>query len=462
MIPIKILIVEDEKLIRWSLRERLEEEGYEISEAASGLEALVKLKDGEYDLVLLDYKLPEKDGLELLKDITRDFPDTLVIMMTAYSTVDSAVEAMKLGAYDYINKPFNMDEMVLTIEKALETTSLKREIKTLRKQQQEKFGSKQIVGSTPEMIRVFQMIDKVSQSDATTVLLEGESGTGKDLMAKIIHYKSQRTVKPFMTITCSALPENLLESELFGHEKGAFTDAKTQKIGLFELADGGTVFMDEIGDLPLSLQGKLLRFMEEKAFKRVGGIRDYVVDVRIIAATNKSLEAEVNAKKFRSDLYYRLKVIPITMPPLRERKEDIPQLAKLFIDGFNKQLKKNVRSISAEAREILMNYGWPGNIRELRNIIERAILLGIGEEITAEDLPAEMREGRTEGAKTGQGAATYINLTSEGIDFSKLEKELVEQALKLVGGNQTKAAKLLCMNRDQIRYRIDKFGIQIR
>jgi DNA-binding NtrC family response regulator len=461
MIPINILIVEDEKLIRWSLRERLGEEGYEIFEAATGHEALEKLKECEYDLILLDYRLPERDGLEILKDIARDFPDTLVIMMTAYSTVDSAVEAMKLGAYDYINKPFNMDELVLTIEKALETTSLRREIKILRRQQQEKFGSKQIVGSTDEMVKVFKMIDKVSQSDATTVLLEGESGTGKDLVAKSIHYKSQRTGKPFMTITCSALPENLLESELFGHEKGAFTDAKTQKIGLFELADGGTVFMDEIGDLPLSLQGKLLRFMEEKVFKRVGGIRDYVVDVRIIAATNKSLEAEVKAKKFRSDLYYRLKVIPVTMPPLRDRKDDIPQLAKLFIDGFNKQLRKNVRSISGEAMELLMEYGWPGNIRELRNIIERAILLGGGDEITVDDLPGEMRENKVDDAEV-ETEETYINLTSDGIDFSRLERELVEQALELVGDNQTRAAKLLGMNRDQIRYRIDKFGIRTK
>jgi DNA-binding NtrC family response regulator len=461
MIPINILIVEDEKLIRWSLRERLGEEGYEIFEAATGYEALEKLKECEYDLILLDYRLPERDGLEILKDIARDFPDTLVIMMTAYSTVDSAVEAMKLGAYDYINKPFNMDELVLTIEKALETTSLRREIKILRRQQQEKFGSKQIVGSTDEMVKVFKMIDKVSQSDATTVLLEGESGTGKDLVAKSIHYKSQRTGKPFMTITCSALPENLLESELFGHEKGAFTDAKTQKIGLFELADGGTVFMDEIGDLPLSLQGKLLRFMEEKVFKRVGGIRDYVGDVRIIAATNKSVEAEVKAKKFRSELYYRLKVIPVTMPPLRDRKDDIPQLAKLFIDGFNKQLRKNVRSISGEAMELLMEYGWPGNIRELRNIIERAILLGGGDEITVDDLPGEMRENKVDDAEV-ETEETYINLTSDGIDFSRLERELVEQALELVGDNQTRAAKLLGMNRDQIRYRIDKFGIRTK
>ncbi len=458
MIPVNVLIVEDEKLIRWSLRERLEKEGYEVREAASGKEGLEKLNEGESDLVLLDYRLPDQDGIEVLKEISRTFPDTLVIMMTAYSTVDSAVEAMKLGAYDYINKPFNMDELVLTMEKALETTSLRREIRTLRKQQKERFGSKQIIGSSPEMLEIFDLIEKVSKSDSTTVLLQGESGTGKDLVAKYIHFKSMRAGKPFMTITCSALPENLLESELFGHEKGAFTDAKVQKTGLLELSDNGTVFMDEIGDLPLSLQAKLLRFMEEKAFKRVGGIRDYVVDVRIIAATNKDLEREVKSERFRSDLYYRLMVVPIYLPPLRDRKGDIPQLVKLFIDGFNRDLKKNVRGATAEAMELLVNYQWPGNVRELRNIIERAILLGSGDEITPEDLPSALRAG---GEEILDKEHTYLNLTKDGIDFSRLEKELVEQALRLVGGNQTKAAKLLGMNRDQIRYRIEKFGITI-
>jgi transcriptional regulator with GAF, ATPase, and Fis domain len=262
-----------------------------------------------------------------------------------------------------------------------------------------------------------------------------------------------------MTITCSALPENLLESELFGHEKGAFTDAKSEKMGLLQLADGGTVFLDEVGDMPLPLQSKLLRFLEERAFKRVGGIRDFVVDVRVIAATNKDLEKEVQEERFRSDLYYRLKVIPILLPPLRARRGDIPQLAKLFIDGFNKDLKKNVRLINDEAMELLMNYRWPGNVRELRNIIERSILLGSGDNITADDLPAELRESDTVSA---MGEGRYLNLTPTGIDFSRLERELVEQALKLAGGNQTQAARLLGMNRDQIRYRIEKFGISPR
>ncbi len=457
-LPAGILIIEDEKLVRWSLRERLEQEGYEVAEAASGKEGISGLKSRDFDLVLLDYRLPDADGLALLKEIARDFQDTVVIMMTAFSTVDSAVEAMKLGAYDYINKPFNMDELILTIDKALETTSLRREVKTLRRQQKEKFGSKRIIGSCPEMVEVFSLIDKVSRSDSTTVLLQGESGTGKDLVAKVIHYKSQRSNKPFMTITCSALPENLLESELFGHEKGAFTDAKAQKLGLLELTDGGTAFMDEIGDLPFSLQAKLLRFMEEKAFKRVGGVRDHVVDVRIIAATNKDLEEEVKAERFRSDLYYRLKVVPIHLPPLRERKEDIPLLVKMFIDGFNRDLKKDVQRVSREAMDLLVNYRWPGNVRELKNIIERSMLLGTGKEITADDLPAELREQH---GWMDEAVVTYLNLTDKGIDFSRLERELVEQALRLVGGNQTKAAKLLGMNRDQIRYRIEKFGISI-
>jgi DNA-binding NtrC family response regulator len=458
VIPVKVLIVEDEKLIRWSLRERLEKEGYEVDEAESGRDALSKVDGAEYDLVLLDYRLPDVSGLELLKEISRRDTDTLVIMMTAYSTVNNAVEAMKLGAYDYINKPFNMDELVLTIEKALETTSLRREIKVLRRQQKERFGSKQMIGTSPEMLEVFNLIDRVSQSDTTTVLLQGESGTGKDLVAKVIHARSRRAAKPFMTITCSALPENLLESELFGHEKGAFTDAKAEKMGLLQLADGGTVFLDEIGDMPLPLQAKLLRFLEEKAFKRVGGVRDYVVDVRAIAATNKDLEVEVREQRFRNDLYYRLKVVPIHLPPLRERRGDIPPLAKLFMDGFNRDLKKNVQSISDEAMEIMMRYSWPGNVRELRNVIERSILLGSGDEIAVEDLPAEMREG-TE-AVPGSGSA-YLKLTEAGIDFTRLERELVEQALGLAKGNQTRAAKLLGMNRDQIRYRIEKFGLTL-
>ncbi len=458
MVPITVLIIEDEKLIRWSLRERLGKEGYEVQEADSGKAGLVKLREFECDLVLLDYRLPDRDGLAILKEIARDFPDTLVIMMTAYSTVDSAVEAMKLGAYDYVNKPFNMDELLLTIEKALETTSLRREIKTLRSQQKEKFGSKQIIGSSPEMMKVFELIDRVSQSDTTTVLLQGESGTGKDLVAKVIHYKSQRAGKPFMTITCSALPDNLLESELFGHERGAFTDAKSQKIGLVELAENGTVFMDEIGDLPLSLQAKLLRFIEEKTFKRIGGIRDYVVDVRIIAATNKDLEEEVRAERFRSDLYYRLKVIPIELPPLRERKGDIPHLVKLFVDGFNRDLKKNVHGVTKDALKLLQNYRWPGNVRELKNIIERAILLGSEDKITVQDLPAELK---LDGEVAAEKDSSYLKLTPAGLDFGKLERELVEQALRLVGGNQTRAARLLGMNRDQIRYRIEKFEIKI-
>ena len=457
-VPVYILIVEDEKLIRWSLRERLEKEGFQVHEAVTGREGLEEPGAREYDLILLDYRLPDRDGLELLKEISRDFPDTLVIMMTAYSTVDSAVEAMKLGAYDYVNKPFNMEELLLTIEKALETTSLRREIKTLRRQQKERFGSKHMIGTSPEMIEVFHLVDKVAGSDSTTVLLQGESGTGKDLVARVIHYKSRRANKPFMTITCSALPENLLESELFGHEKGAFTDAKAQKIGLLELADGGISFMDEIGDLPLSLHAKLLRFMEEKVFKRVGGIRDYVVDVRVMAATNKDLEEEVNAERFRSDLYYRLKVVPIQLPPLRERREDIPPLVKMFVDGFNRDLKKNVRDITKEAMELLIEYRWPGNVRELRNIIERSMLLGSGEEITRDDLPAELRNRDIASTDT---EAAYLRLTGEGIEFSRLERELVEQALRLAGGNQTRAAKLLGMNRDQIRYRIEKFGIRI-
>src|SRR6266542_1162937 len=320
-----ILVVDDEQLIRWSLTERLRGEGYEVMEAATGREALKLAREG-VDLVLLDYKLPDLDGVTILKRLKESDPDLLVILLTAYANVDTAVTAMKLGAYHFANKPFNLDDIALMVAKALETTHLRREVRQLRADQAQPYALDRIVGSSPQMTALKALLAKVAGSPASTVLLTGESGTGKDLAAKVLHYSSDRGARAFMNITCSALPDTLLESELFGHERGAFTDARQQKRGLLESADGGTVFLDEIGEMTAGLQAKLLRFLEEKAFKRVGGSSDIRVDVRVIAATNRSLEDEVRAGRFRSDLFYRLNVLPIVMPPLRAHMEDLPAL----------------------------------------------------------------------------------------------------------------------------------------
>ena len=453
-----ILIVEDEKLIRWSLVERLTREGYKIEDVESGEAAETAVRRSDFDLVILDYRLPDTDGLTLLASFRDAHPDLPVILITAFSSVEGAVRAMKLGAFDYINKPFDMEELVLVVQKALETNRLKREVRWLKENQARQFGSTQIVGISPKIREVYHIIERVAGTDATTVLLRGESGTGKGLVARAIHQSSKRRERPFMTVTCTALQETLLESELMGHEKGAFTDAKEQKKGLFELADGGTIFLDEIGDIPPSFQAKLLHVLEDKMFKRVGGIRDIKVDVRIIAATNKDLEKAVKDASFRQDLYYRLKIIPIHLPPLRDREGDIPLLVQTFIEHFNREFRKSVPGCTPEVMEILGSYGWPGNIRELRNIVERAILLGTGDALDVEDLPGEIREKASgTGAESADGAYA---LPAGGLVLEELERDLVLQALRRAGGNQTKAARLLGLNRDQIRYRIEKFDLR--
>jgi two-component system, NtrC family, response regulator AtoC len=446
-----VLIVDDEQLIRWSLATRLTEDGYRIVEAATAAEALARAREG-VDLVLLDYRLPDSDGLAVLKQIKEADPDILVILLTAHSSVDTAVEAMKHGAYHYANKPFNVDEIAMLVEKALETTQLRREVRALRATQARPYSLDRIVGASAAMTAMRALLQKIAASPASTVLLTGESGTGKDLAAKVLHYASARAARPFMNITCSALPETLLESELFGHERGAFTGADRQKRGLLESADGGTVFLDEIGEMVPALQAKLLRFLEEKSFKRVGGSTDLHVDVRVIAATNRNLQEEVRQGRFREDLFYRLNVLPIVLPPLRERRDDIPQLVNFYIDSYNTEFKKRVRGIDAEAMTQLEAYGWPGNIRELRNAIERAMLLAETDTLVRADFPAA-----TSGAlRLGDG----VELPASGIDLEQLERSLVVQALERTGWNQTKAATLLGVNRDQIRYRIEKFHLE--
>jgi DNA-binding NtrC family response regulator len=445
-----VLVVDDEKLIRWSLRERLQAAGYHVSEAGDGAEALRRVDEGA-DLVLLDLKLPDVDGVTVLKQIKELTPETPVILMTGLPSVKTAVEAMREGAYHYVNKPIDLDELLHLAEKALETTRLTREVRDLRAKSSEPYAFDRIIGESPAMQGIRTLLGKIAASRATTVLLTGESGTGKDLAAKAIHFASDRAERPFQNITCSALAETLLESELFGHERGAFTDAKQQKKGLLELADGGTVFLDEIGEMAPSLQSKLLRFLESKTFKRVGGSTDITVDVRLIAATNRKLEESVAAGQFRGDLYYRLRVLPVELPPLRERKGDIPPLVNSYIGLFNKEFKKSVRGISAEALRALETMPWPGNVRELRNAVERAMLLTESRELTPVDFLM--------GAPV-QASGSVFELPPGGVDLEELERDLVRQALRRTGRNQTQAARLLGMNRDQIRYRIEKFGLE--
>lgn len=448
----RILIIEDEKLIRWSLRQRLQEEGYAVEEAETAELGLEKWSSATFDLVMLDYKLPDRTGLEVLQSIRELDQDIVVLMMTAYSSVESAVQAMKLGAYDYVSKPFQMDAIVLTVAKALQTTQLKRELRDLRAQMKRDYGFDRILGQCPPMQKLFQMISDVASSGASTVFLRGESGTGKDLVAKTIHYNSDRANRPFMNITCTAITETLLESELFGHERGAFTDARQMKKGLLELAEGGTVFLDEVGDMPPQLQAKLLRFLEEKTFRRVGGVRDIEVDVRVIAATNRDVHQLIEDGKFREDLYYRLNIIPIELPPLRERGKDIKLVAEHFVQIYAKEFRRDIRGLSPAAIKKLSGYSWPGNVRELRNIIERAALLCKHPEIGPDDLVLGRGDISPEASPT-------IKLPPGGISLQEIEEQLVRQALALAGDNQSQAAKLLHMSRDQLKYRMERYGL---
>jgi DNA-binding NtrC family response regulator len=450
----KILVVDDEQLIRWSLEQNLKKQGYEVMTAGSGEDALRLLREETPDLMLLDIQLPGISGMEVLEKVKEMEEEIIVIMVTALGVLETAVKAMRIGAYDYINKPFNLDELAIVIRKALETNELKKEVAHLRSEQSRKYGIGNIIGKSKHMQNVLAMVEKIARSDASTVLIQGESGTGKELIAKAIHYESARADKPFMAINCAAVPETLLESELMGHEKGAFTDAKMQKKGLFEMADGGTIFLDEIGDMEPGMQAKLLRVLEERSFRRVGGTRDVQVDVRIVSATNKDLLKAMEEKTFRNDLYYRIQVIPIFLPPLRERKDDIIPLAEHFINHFNREFAKNVKSISRMAEKFLTEYTWPGNIRELKNVIERAIILENEETLLLEHLPQEIVT-KTGGAGAGTSG---FRLPPEGIDIEDVERELIRQALEISEGNQSKAAKKLNLGIDAFRYRMKKFG----
>ncbi|MEK7238314.1 MAG: sigma-54 dependent transcriptional regulator [Nitrospirota bacterium] len=456
MLLAKILVVDDERIITDSLKQGLEKEGYDVITASSGEEGLEYFMIESPDITLLDINLPRMDGIKVLDAIKKFDKDAIAIMITAYGGVDSAVRAMKLGAYDYVEKPFDLARLNIILKKALETIKLKREVRQLKGEQQKKYNFDSIVGESEAVKKVAALARKIAQSDATTVLIQGESGTGKDLMARVIHFNSSRADKAFIEITCTALPETLIESELFGYEKGAFTDAKLAKKGLVELADGGTIYLDEIGDMKPSTQAKLLRVIEEKTFKRIGGLSDIKVDVRVIAATNKDLHEAVKSGDFREDLYYRLKVIPIYMPRLSGRKEDILLLIKHFIKVFSRELKKNPKEISPNTKEILMNYSWPGNVRELKNVIERVFILEEGDGILPEHLPKEIT---VTDVRSDEGGKSAFTLPYEGVSLENIEKDFIRQALQIADGNQTKAAKLLRLSRYALRYRMQKFDL---
>jgi DNA-binding NtrC family response regulator len=461
----RILVVDDEKLISWSLATMLRKEGYEVDSAASGSEAMQKFRSFQPELVLLDICLPDANGLELLKNFKAADEDVYAIMITAYAHADSAVEALQVGAEDYFGKPFSLDAVKRVVNQAFEKRRLKKEVEYFRGELRKKSDQDKLVGNSPLMIEVFKMIKICADADAKTVLITGESGTGKELVAKALHLHSARSEAPFIEVNCAAIPENLLENELFGHEKGAYTDASKTHKGVFEMAEGGAVFLDEIGDMPLAMQAKILKVIESKRFRRLGGLDDIAADVRIITATHQNLPKMVKEGKFRSDLYFRLNVMNIALPPLRKRKEDIPSLVQYFIKTLNNEYGRNVQEACAETMGFLMGYEWPGNVRELRNCIERLMMLDPEKILRPEFLSSEIRQsplGEQEESLDivrSEFDGEHILLPASGISLEELEKILIQLALKKSGGNQTKAAKFLKTSRDTLRYRMKKFGL---
>ena len=451
----RVLVVDDEYLIRWTLQQNLSKEGYEVILAETGEEALVKVEQEAPDLVLLDINLPGLDGYQVLEKALQIDQGIVPIMITAYEDVERVVRAMRLGAFDYITKPFDFGKVRLSVEKALAASQIKREVRLLRREQKRTRGFGNIIAVSEEMGRVLQFADRIARSDASTVLIQGESGTGKELIARAIHDRGKRENMPFVTVNCAGFPETLLENELCGHEKGAFTDAKEVKKGLLEMADGGTLFLDEIGDMNLNLQGKILRLVEQRNFRRMGGIKDIQVDIRIVSATNKDLIQLKEEGRFREDLFYRINVASIRIPPLRQRREDILPLTKHFIQKYNEDFHKSVQKISKGVEDFFMGYDWQGNVRELKNVIERSMLLIDGDTLLMEHLPYELLGQASRLGKTIDG----IRIPPEGISLEKVEEALVKQALKFTDGNQTRAAKLLDISRDALRYRMQKFGL---
>jgi DNA-binding NtrC family response regulator len=460
------LIVDDDQTIRWALSEALRSWGYHPVEAGT-VAAGVSTFDAESPTaVLLDIDLPDGSGLDALREIKQRHADAVVIMVTGNVRIENTISALRGGAYDFVGKPINLEELRVTIRNGIEASLLRREVSHVRRERARQFSFDQIIGESPAIRSMLALARKVAESEASSVLLQGASGTGKDLVAKAIHYGSRRADAPFIAINCAAIPSTLIESELFGYEKGAFTDAKARKEGLFEQAEGGTLFLDEIGELELGLQAKLLRILEEGSFRRVGGLKDIALDVRVVAASNRDLKAEGEAGRFRIDLYYRLSVIQIDIPPLCERSEDIILLAEHFINTFGERLrlKRKIRSLAPDVREIFLAYAWPGNVRELRNVIERALILEDSDLVTTEYLPRDLTGSAVREATTARASfADSVNasgnaftLPPEGLSLEELEDSLVRQAVERSGGHQTHAAELLGISRDQLRYRLKK------
>jgi DNA-binding NtrC family response regulator len=465
------MIVDDERLVRWSLRQKCEEWGYLVVEADAGEPALRLAQRESPDLALLDVRMPDLSGIEVLDQLKKNGDARAVIMITADPQLDDVKAAIKLGAYDFVGKPIDFDELHVAIKNALEATSLRSEVQALRGEVRRTVGYDSVVSVSPKMTELMNFVKKVAASAATTILIQGESGTGKDLIAKAIHYESTRHEKPFVAINCSAIPETLMEAELFGHEKGAFTDAKQMKKGLFEAADGGTLFLDEIGEISPLLQAKLLRVLEDQVVRRVGGLRDIQVDVRVIAASNRDLEKAVRESAFRQDLYYRLAIIAIFIPPLRDRKEDILPLVDFFIDRYNRRFRKSIRGLTDQTRALIFSHNWPGNVRELRNTIERGMILEDEPFLRPVYLPFSVGEsgGRTlfERTSPADGGRTLPNgralprlyIPEGGTSLEEVEHSMVELAMNQCNGNQTNAAKLLDISRDALRYKLKKFGL---
>jgi len=451
----RLLVVDDENLIRVWLESHLGDAGYRVTVAETAEMARAAFAEIEPDAVLLDLRLPDGDGMELLREFRKADPDLTAIMLSAHGDISTAVEAVKTGAYHFLEKPPQLEDVLITLEKGLETRGLKRTVSGLRRQAGWRFAGVEVVGRSTAMQRVVDLVDKVGASEGTTVLVRGESGVGKEVVAQAIHARSARAEFPFLEINCTALPETLLESELFGHERGAFTDARERKRGLLELAERGTVLLDEIGDLSPGAQAKLLRFLETRTFKRVGGVRDISVDVRIVASTNRDLDAAVRDGSFRRDLFFRLNVVPINIPPLRERSEDVVPLTRFFVEQLTTAMRRPIRSISKDALAMLERYAWPGNVRELKNVIERAIILEESHEILAEHLPEELKPGGR-----ALDLEPRFSLPAGGIDLEQLERDLLMQALDRTRGNKTRAAELLAITRDTLRYRIEKYRLE--
>jgi len=461
----KVLVIDDEKLISWSLAAMLKKEGYQVETAASGKEALQKFESFDPGLVLLDICLPDLNGLELLKRFKAANEEVYIIMMTAFASADSAVQALQSGAEDFFGKPFNIGAIKHVVNRAFEKRRLSTEVDYFRRELRKKSEHDKMVGNSPKMIEVFKMIKICADTDAKTVLITGESGTGKELVARAIHYHSARADSPFIEVNCASIPENLLENELFGHEKGAYTDASKRHKGVFEMAEGGSVFLDEIGDMPLAMQAKILKTVETKRFRRLGGQEDLEANVRIITATHQDLPGMVKGGRFRGDLFFRLNVMTIALPALRERKEDIGPLVQYFIDALNEEYGRNVLGAAPETLEYLARYQWPGNVRELRNCIERLMMLEQEKILSAEHLnPEIVKNGPPDREELAPGLVSsergeQIVVPATGISLEELERLLIQLALRKSGGNQTKAARFLKTSRDTLRYRMKKFGI---